>query len=217
MRAAIEFGKGAVVVPVAIVYNKSRYRSRVLVRYGSPILIQPTNEILMKMTQNNLPPPLTFPLDFVLNDDRCSMFLFVCSFVGNDKRLKHLLASYKILFALLPSSHSADITPEALKPYSTLPTPPKNPFIKAETTAGSGSSSARDETLSTEHTNPNRDKKARSRRRGVSSRMLIGHLFVARVEAVFALREFSYAVEDGKDGKEMRRVRYLRERGAKVC
>ncbi|KIM81281.1 hypothetical protein PILCRDRAFT_89247 [Piloderma croceum F 1598] len=42
VRAGVEFGKGVVVVPVAIVYtDKSRYRSRVLVRYGSPIHILP--------------------------------------------------------------------------------------------------------------------------------------------------------------------------------
>jgi hypothetical protein len=46
--------------------------------------------------------------------------------------------------------------------------------------------------------------------------MLVRQLFVARVEAVFALREYLRAVEDGEDGKRMGKVRYLRERGAKV-
>jgi hypothetical protein len=45
---------------------------------------------------------------------------------------------------------------------------------------------------------------------------LIQELFVARVETVCALREFLHAVEDGEDGKRMGKVRYLRERGAKV-
>jgi hypothetical protein len=46
--------------------------------------------------------------------------------------------------------------------------------------------------------------------------MLVRQLFVARVEAVFALREYLRAVEDGEDVKRMGNVRYLRERGAKV-
>lgn len=45
--------------------------------------------------------------------------------------------------------------------------------------------------------------------------MLIRHLFVARVEAVFALRAFLRAVE-AEDGKGIEKVRYLREREAKV-
>jgi hypothetical protein len=70
--------------------------------------------------------------------------------------------------------------------YKTLPTPPGNSFIKAETTTGSESSSlACDETLpsspETERPRPN-GKRDRKIRKGV----LIRYLFVARLKLFFA-------------------------------
>ena len=129
-------------------------------------------------------------------------------------RFKHLIASYKIFIGLL-SPRSSDVPLDALKPYTTPPQPPANPFIKPHVAAGSDSTSN-----ATQSMPPSPPAQELSKPRIVASRKLIRHLLEARVQATVALSEYLDEVEDGKGnngrGGGADKVRYLREKGGRI-
>lgn len=124
-------------------------------------------------------------------------------------RFKHLMASYKILLALL-CPRSFDIPFERLEPYTIPPPPAFNPYIKR-----------REDTSVTQPTesdsSPNiKGSAARSPPKHVSSIRLMRPLLAARTDATHALVEFLREVERNNWEGKGEVVEYLRFKGARI-